>query len=110
MNKYSITKDDLRKVYALADMPEELLQFLLDHGEAMEFSDGEALMKTGELANHLYIIVEGEVSFYMDVNGKLVYYFTFGNNKTTGGVSGLLPYSRMKNSPGTSYAVGHLKG
>jgi signal transduction histidine kinase len=43
------------------------------------------------------------------VNGRQVYYFTFGNEKATGGVSGLIPYSRMKTSPGYAYAVGMLR-
>ena len=47
--------------------------------------------------------------FIMDVNGRQVYYFTFTNDIATGGVSGLLPYSRMKSSPGYAYAVGKLR-
>jgi signal transduction histidine kinase len=38
-----------------------------------------------------------------------VYYFTFANDVATGGVSGLLPYSRMKTSPGYAYAVEKLR-
>jgi signal transduction histidine kinase len=45
----------------------------------------------------------------MNVNGRQVYYFTFENNNTSGGVGGLLPYSRLKTSPGHSYAQGDAK-
>jgi signal transduction histidine kinase len=57
----------------------------------------------------MWILLEGKVYFYMDINGRLVYYFTFENNDITGGVGGLLPYSRMKTSPGSSYAVGKVR-
>jgi signal transduction histidine kinase len=105
-----VTIDDLRTVHAFSELPDEHLQWILQHGEAIAYSDGETLMKTGEPANYMFIILEGRVSFYMDVNGKLVHYFDFENDKTTGGVSGLLPYSRMKTAPGTAFANGHLKG
>jgi signal transduction histidine kinase len=46
----------------------------------------------------------------MDVNGKLVYYHHFENEAESGGVTGLLPYSRMKVSPGNSFAIGKIRG
>src|SRR6187455_59437 len=45
----------------------------------------------------------------MYINGRQVYYFTFENNNVTGGVGGLMPYSRMKTIPGYSYALGDVK-
>ncbi len=105
-----ITIEKLKKVIALCDMPDAHLQWLIDHGEIIDYPDGALILKTGELTEYMIIIVEGQVAFYMDMSGKLVHYFTFGNDSSTGGVSGLLPYSRMKNSPGQSYAVGRLRG
>jgi signal transduction histidine kinase len=104
------TIEDLKKVIALSDLPEEHLQWLLDHSEYFEYSDGELLMKHGEPADYMWISIEGKVNFYMNVNGRQVYYFTFENNNTTGGIGGLLPYSRMKTSPGWAYAGGKLRG
>ena len=57
----------------------------------------------------MFIILEGKVSFYMNVNGRQVYYYTFENNTATGGVGGLMPYSRMKTHPGNSYATGKVR-
>ena len=57
----------------------------------------------------MWILLEGKVYFYMNVNGRLVFYFSFENNDITGGIGGLLPYSRMKVSPGSSYAVGKVR-
>ncbi|MFI5221038.1 MAG: ATP-binding protein, partial [Bacteroidia bacterium] len=104
-----VTLEELKNVVALSDLPVEHLQWILDHSEPREYEDGEILVKTGESIDFMYFILEGKITFYQDVNGKLVFYYAFENNKTTGGVSGLLPYSRMKGSPGYSYSVGKLR-
>jgi signal transduction histidine kinase len=108
MNPISLS--DLKKVYALNDLPDDQLQWISDHSLYVEYNDGEVVMKTGEEAVYMMFILDGVLSFYMDKNGTLVHYFDFSNDETTGGVTGLLPYSRMKNSPGTSIAVGKLRG
>jgi signal transduction histidine kinase len=105
----TITIEDIKTVTALNDQPQELLQWILDTGEYHEYEDGKCIRKLGEAQNELYFFFEGSINFYMDVNGRQVYYFTFANDVATGGVSGLLPYSRMKTSPGYAYAVGKLR-
>lgn len=104
------TIQDLRKVIVLGDLPQEHLQWIFDHSIYVEYDEGEIVMKTGEITEFMMFIVEGVVSFYMDKNGTLVHYFDFANDVATGGASGLLPYSRMRTSPGTSFAVGKLRG
>ena len=104
-----VTLEDLKKVVALQDLPDAHLQWILDHSDYVEYADGDIIAKYGEPAEVMWIALEGKVSFYMYVNGRQVYYFTFDNNNTTGGVGGLLPYSRMKTFPGYSYALGEVK-
>jgi len=104
-----VTTAELRSVIALSDLPEEHLQWILDHCSYEEHEDGELLSKTGDPIDFMWLILEGKVAFYMEVSGRLVYYFTFENDATTGGAGGQLPYSRMKLSPGHSYAVGKLR-
>jgi signal transduction histidine kinase len=105
----AVTIDELKNVVALNDLPEEHLQWILDHCQYGEYPDGTMIMKFGAPATRMFFILEGSIAFYMDVNGRQVYYFTFGNEKATGGVSGLMPYSRMKTSPGYAYAVGTVR-
>ncbi|MFO7524872.1 MAG: ATP-binding protein [Ignavibacteriaceae bacterium] len=105
-----VTIDELKKVIALSDLPDEHLQWILDHSEVVEYEDGELVSKTGEPVDWMFFIIEGKLDFYMDVNGKLVYYHHFENNAESGGVTGLLPYSRMKLSPGNSFTIGKLRG
>ena len=101
--------DDLRKVIALRDLPDEHLQWILDRSEYWEFEDGDMLTETGKPIDHLWLIMEGAMTFYMDINGQKVYFFTFENSEQTGGAGGLLPYSRMKAAPGFTYAAGKVK-
>jgi signal transduction histidine kinase len=103
------TIEELRKVICLNDLPDEHLQWMIDHGQVTEYEDGDLLIRTGEPVEELILAMQGKSSFYLNVNGKLVYYYTFENDTATGGAGGLLPYSRMKVSPGNSYAVGKCK-
>lgn len=102
--------EDLKKVIALRGLPDEHLQWIADHSVYVEYNDGDVVVKTGEEAVYMMFIVEGILTFYMDENGKLVHFFDFANDTLSGGASGLLPYSRMKRSPGTSFAFGKLRG
>jgi signal transduction histidine kinase len=104
-----MTTDELKAVNAFNDLPNEQLQWILDHSEYHEYEDGSQIKKTGDEADVMIIIVEGRITFYMDIHGRLVYYFSFANDEQTGGVSGLLPYSRMKIYPGCSFATGKLR-
>ncbi|MBK5273272.1 MAG: GHKL domain-containing protein [Bacteroidia bacterium] len=104
-----VSIEDLRKIIALSELPDEHLQWILERSEYQEYEDGALMVKYGEPAETMWISLEGKVSFYMNINGRQVYYFTFENNTVTGGVGGLLPYSRMKTSPGYAYATGKVK-
>jgi signal transduction histidine kinase len=104
-----VTIEELKKVIALEDMQDQHLQWILDHTELREYEDGAIVMRTGEPAEYMIILLEGKFSFYMDVNGTLVYYLTFENDKTTGGITALIPHSRMKTSPGVSFSIGNTR-
>jgi len=101
--------EELKNNIALHDLPDDHLKWILNHSVYHEYDDGDTIVKTGEPIDNMYIFLEGRMDFYMNVNGKLVYYHTVENNESTGGVTGLLPYSRLKNSPGNSYAVGKVR-
>ena len=103
-----VTIEDLKKVIALQDLPDGHLEWILANSHYEEYNDGDIIYKTGEPIDAMSFILKGKMNFYMNINGRLVYYFSFENNNLTGGVSGLLPYSRMRTSPGNSYAVGDL--
>jgi signal transduction histidine kinase len=106
---HSVTIEDLKKIVALSDLPNEHLRWILEHSQYREYSDGDLIYGYGMPAELMTIILQGNIAYYMYINGRQVYYFTFGNNDITGGIGGLMPYSRMKTFPGYSYALGTVK-
>ena len=110
----SSTIKDLKKVIALSDLSDEQLQWIADRVEFQEFSDGSVMVKSGEPVDEMWLMAEGgkrgRIEFYMDVNGKQVLYSISKNDSESGGVTGVLPYSRMKTSPGYGYSIGKTKG
>jgi len=104
-----LKSSDLKHIVALEGLPEEHLQWIIDHSEYREYADGDIIAKYGQEAEVMWISLMGKVAFYMYLNGRQVHYFTFDNNNITCGVGGLMPYSRMKTYPGYSYATGEVK-
>src|SRR4030095_6730929 len=105
----SASIEELKKIFVLSDLSDEHLQWILDRSEYHEYEDGDVMIKKGDPADIMWFISEGRFDFYLDVNGQQVYFFNFQNDSASGGVGGLLPYSRMVVSPGYAYAIGKTK-
>ena len=105
----SVSIEGLKNVFALRDLPDDHLQWILDHSEYHEYEDGTQIKKTGDEADVMFIILEGNISFYLDQHGRLVFYLHFSNDAASGGISGVTPYSRMKIYPGCAFADGKLR-
>ena len=100
---------DLKKVLVLSDLPDEHIKWIAERVEYRELQDGELSTKKDDPADVMWLIPEGRLDFYMDINGRQVFYYAFQNDSFSGGAGGLLPYSRMKKSPGYAYSVGKTK-
>jgi len=105
-----VTIEDLKKVLALSDLPDEHLKWILDHSEPLEYDEGEIVAKTGDPAEWMFLIIEGTIDYYMNVNNKLVFFNHFTNDVESGGVTGLLPYSRMKVYSGNAIVIEKIRG
>jgi signal transduction histidine kinase len=103
------TIEELKTVIGLSELPDEHLQWLLDHSELREYHDGDMVVKTGGIPEEMIILLEGKVDYYMDVNGTLVFYVRFENDQANGGITGLLPHSRMKVYGGSTFCVGNVR-
>lgn len=109
MDKKDISLDQLRNVVGLSGLPDEHLQWILERSDYNEYKDGSLILKKGAKMEVLWILLEGKVNFYMDENGTQVLFYTFENEISSGGIGGLIPYSRMKTSPGYAYAQGFVR-
>jgi len=106
----AITIQELKTIHALSGLPDEHLQWLAENSTHVEYEDGHIVVNTGEKVDFMMFILEGLLSFYMDKNGTKVHYYNFANDESTGGVTGLLPYSRLKTSPGIIVCEGKFRG
>src|SRR4051812_27971886 len=79
-----LVPEDLRNLVTLSDLPDEHLQWILDHSEYAEYEDGIQIKKTGDEADVMIMVIEGKVTFYFDYHGRLVYYFYYANDVSTG--------------------------
>ena len=98
-----VTIEELKKVIALSDLPDEHLQWILSHSHYQEFEEGDIVLKTGEPIEDMIIIVEGKIDLLHELNGRPVFYFSFENDELSGGMGGLT--SIFKNESITGYFI-----
>ena len=88
---------DLRRVPQLADLATEVIEWLAEHVEVTEYAPGDVLVQAGAPADRMFIVLEGEFRRQGDTGMP----FRLHGPQITG----MLPYSRLKNYPATAYAV-----
>jgi len=97
--------DDLREVPAFADLPADDLEWLASQMTTLEFASGEVVIHEGDPADHMTVLLEGELQFRAKAgNSGDVMRVIRGP-----AVTGLLPYSRMTHFQGTARAVTSLR-
>ncbi len=92
-----VSINELRSVSTFADLPPEGLEWLASHMEVFDFETGEIIFRQGEPAEHLAVMLRGELRSERD-DGR-VYVARAGQ------VVGLLPFSRLTHFPSTGRAV-----
>ena len=91
---------DLRKIEMFSDLPEEHLAWFVEKAEEICLQPGDLIVHEGDVADRLFVILEGEIRFQLSGSpGSPVY------RSTAGQVTGLLPYSRLTHYRGTGRAV-----
>lgn len=91
--------DRLAALSSLSKIPREELEWLVEHGSLETWDVESVVAKKGESIRKLWIILSGHIAIQVDRGA--------GPRRVmewrTGDVSGLLPYSRMTESPGNTY-------
>lgn len=97
--------DRLAALPALADIPREQLQWLLDHGEVQSADDGAIFRAVGEDLIGLVLLISGRFSVRVDQGGveREV------REIRPGRITGHLPYSRMTTPRGYLVADGPVE-
>ena len=79
--------EELRSIGILADLPEEGLSWLASHMGVVDSSVGEIVLRAGEPAEHMFVILSGELRAERGDGSVYVAH--------AGQVTGMLPFSRL---------------
>jgi signal transduction histidine kinase len=92
--------DRLAACQTLAGLPPGELEWLAANGRVIRFEEGSLISRTGEPIHHLYILLAGHIAIDVDrgAGPRRVMEWRAGD------ISGLLPYSRLRGSPGDTFA------
>ncbi len=91
----------LRGVPVLADLPDVSLLWLAEHSEDRRSDVGTVIIREGDPAEYMNIILQGKVRFQREGAGAASATFT----AQAGQIGGLLPYSRLTHYTGTVRAM-----
>jgi signal transduction histidine kinase len=80
----------------LGDVPVQELRWLAEHGVLVRFEAGTTPIRKDQPIHFAHIVLSGHFCFYVDRPGARVKVADWRG----GDVSGVLPYSRLKTSPG----------
>jgi signal transduction histidine kinase len=86
-----VDKSQLRRVPVFADLPDDQLDWFLSQSQEMSMKAGEVYSRQGDPADAMFVILEGHVQWRGDRGGE-----TFVFDLEPGDVTGVLPFSRMK--------------
>lgn len=95
--------DALRRFELFRDLTPEELQWFTDNASDEVFEEGSLLVRDGDEADSMTIIVEGQIRFQSSIPDSPVMIVHPGL------ATGLLPYSRLQRYTGTAYALTRLR-
>src|SRR5271154_3078467 len=91
-----VDKSEIRRVQEFADLPDDQLDWFLSQSQEMSLKAGDAYSRPGDPADTMFVILEGHFQVRGELGGE-----TFVFDLEPGDVTGVLPFSRMK-----QFAVG----
>ncbi|MGA8502191.1 MAG: ATP-binding protein [Candidatus Sulfotelmatobacter sp.] len=86
-----VDKSELRRVQEFADLPEDQLDWFLSQARELNLKAGDTYARQGDPADAMFVILEGHLQGRGELGGE-----TFVFDLEPGDVTGVLPFSRMK--------------
>jgi CRP-like cAMP-binding protein len=86
-----VEKSELLRVPVFADLPDDQLEWFISQSQELHVKAGDGYSRQGDPADAMFVILEGQLQGRGEIGGETV---TFTINQ--GSVTGLLPFSRMK--------------
>src|SRR5258708_4082782 len=86
-----VEKSELRRVTEFADLPDDQLDWFISQSQEMNLKAGEVCSRQGDPADSMYVILEGHIQGRGELSGDTIVF-----DLEPGDVTGVLPFSRMK--------------
>jgi signal transduction histidine kinase len=86
-----VDKSELLRVPTFADLPDEQIEWFLSQAQEMNLKAGDTYARQGDPADAMFVILEGHLQGRGELGGE-----TFVFDLEPGDVTGVLPFSRMK--------------
>ena len=82
---------ELRRVPVFVDLPDDQLAWFISQSQELVLKAGDVYSRQGDPADAMFVILEGQLQGRGELNGE-----TFVFDLKPGDVTGVLPFSRMK--------------
>jgi signal transduction histidine kinase len=86
-----VEKSELLSVPAFADLPDDQIEWFLSQSQEEALASGDSPFRPGDPADAMFVILEGQLQARGDLGGETVVIPI-----KSGSVTGVLPFSRMK--------------
>jgi signal transduction histidine kinase len=86
-----VDKSELRRVQEFADLPDDQLDWFLSQTQELRLKSGDVYSREGDPADAMFVVLEGHLQGRGELAGE-----TFVFDLEPGDVTGVLPFSRMK--------------
>src|SRR3989442_5136525 len=95
-----VDKSELLRVPAFADLPDDQIAWFLSQAQETHIKAGDTYVRQGDPADWMFVILEGQFQWRGEFGGE-----TIVLSAKPGDVTGVLPFSRMKEFTVTGRAV-----
>jgi signal transduction histidine kinase len=95
-----IEASELSRIPVFADLPDDQVSWFLGQSQEMVLKPEDIYIHQGDPAEAMFIVLEGQLQARGELAGEVVTVFS-----KAGDVTGILPYSRMKQFPLTGRAI-----
>ncbi len=95
-----VEKSELLRVSAFADLPDDQIAWFIGQSEELRLKAGVSSFREGDPADAMFVVLEGQLQARGELGGETVVI-----SMKPGDVTGVLPFSRMKQFPVGARAV-----
>jgi len=84
-------QSELLRVPVFADLPDDQIAWFLSRAQELNYKAGDTYLRQGTPADSMFVILDGQLELHGEMGGETVAF-----SMKAGDVTGVLPFSRMK--------------